>query len=50
MALRTPHALLRRAGFAAADCLRVFEEELQAPTAAHNYACFRASRGSRAAG
>ncbi len=42
--------LLRRAGFAAADCLRVFDEELEAPTAADNYACLRASGGSRVAG
>ena len=34
--------LLRRVGFEAAECLRVFEEELRAPTAAQNYACFRA--------
>ena len=34
--------MLRRVGFEAAECLRVFEEELEAPTAAQNYACFRA--------
>ena len=48
--IATHLALLRRAGFVAADCLRVFEAELQAPTAADNYACFRASHGSRAPG
>ena len=34
--------LLRRAGFDTAECLRVFEEELEAPTPAQNYACLRA--------
>ena len=34
--------LLRRAGFEQAECLRVFEEELEAPTPAQNYACLRA--------
>ena len=34
--------LLRRAGFETAECLRVFEEELAAPTPAQNYACLRA--------
>ena len=34
--------MLRRAGFDTAECLRVFEEELEAPTPAQNYACLRA--------
>ena len=34
--------LLRRVGLEAAECLRVFEQELEAPTPAQNYACFRA--------
>jgi len=34
--------MLRRVGFETAECLRVFEEELAAPTPAQNYACFRA--------
>lgn len=38
--------LLRRVGFEAAECLRVFEEEIEAPTPAQNYACFLASRRS----
>ena len=40
--------LLRRVGFEAAECLRVFEEELETPTPAQNYACLRAEgcRGS----
>lgn len=37
-------ALLRAAGFAESTCLGVFEEELEAPTAAQNYACLRARR------
>ena len=41
--------LLRRVGFEAAACLRVFEEELEAPTAAQNYACLRGIRGVNAA-
>ena len=41
--------LLRRAGFEAAECLRVFEKELEAPTPAQNYALFRAGRGAGAA-
>ena len=40
--LTTHVDLLRRTGFEAAECLRVFEEELETPTAAQNYACFRA--------
>lgn len=36
--------LLRRVGFEAAECLQVFEEEIEAPTPAQNYACFLASR------
>lgn len=35
--------MLRRAGFETAECLRVFEEELDAPTPAQNYACLRAA-------
>ena len=34
--------MLRRVGFETAECLRVFEEELEAPTPAQNYACLRA--------
>ena len=34
--------MLRRVGFETAECLRVFEQELEAPTPAQNYACFRA--------
>ena len=34
--------MLRRAGFETAECLRVFERELEAPTPAQNYACLRA--------
>ena len=36
--------LLRRVGFEAAECLRVFEAELKSPTSAQNYALFRAGR------
>lgn len=35
-------ALLRAAGFGQARCLMVLEEELEAPTAAQNYACLEA--------
>ena len=42
--------LLQRVGFEAAECLRVFEEELEAPTSAQNYACFRAVAPPRSAG
>ena len=35
-------AMLRRAGFNSADCLKLLEEEIESPTAAQNYACFRA--------
>ncbi len=35
--------LLRRVGFESAECLRVFEEALEAPTPAQNYACLRAT-------
>ena len=45
--IATHLGLLRRVGFEAAECLRVFEEELQAPTAAQNYACFRGIRGGQ---
>ena len=34
--------LLHRGGFTSAECLAVFEEELESPTAAQNYACIRA--------
>jgi len=34
--------MLGRAGFSRVDCLEVFQEELDSPTAAQNYACFRA--------
>ena len=34
--------MLRRVGFETAECLRVFEQEIEAPTPAQNYACFRA--------
>ena len=34
-------AMLRRVGFKSADCLLVQEEEIESPTAAQNYACFR---------
>jgi SAM-dependent methyltransferase len=37
-------ALLREVGFQDCACLRVFEQELDAPTAAQNYACLRARR------
>ena len=36
--------LLREAGFAQAECLLVLEREIEAPTAAQNYACFKALR------
>jgi SAM-dependent methyltransferase len=36
--------LLREAGFARAECLLVLEREIEAPTAAQNYACFKAVR------
>lgn len=38
-------SMLGRAGFTRVDCLDVFEEELDSPTAAQNYACFRALSG-----
>ncbi len=34
--------LLTSAGFRDAECLALFEEELELPTAAQNYACFKA--------
>jgi len=37
-------ALLQRVGFDTAECLESFEEELESPTAAQNYACFKAVR------
>ena len=33
--------MLRRVGFASADCLIVLEQEIESPTAAQNYACFK---------
>jgi SAM-dependent methyltransferase len=36
--------LLEEAGFGEGACLALFEEELEAPTAAQNYACLRARR------
>lgn len=36
--------LFRDAGFVQAECLLVLEREIEAPTAAQNYACFRAVR------
>ncbi len=33
--------LLNRAGFKHAECLVVLEEEIEAPTSAQNYACFK---------
>jgi len=34
-------AILRRAGFKSAECLVVLEQEIESPTAAQNYACFK---------
>ena len=34
-------AILRRVGFSSAECVAVLEEEIDSPTAAQNYACFR---------
>ena len=34
--------MLRRAGFGHVECLQLFETEIEAPTAAHNYACLMA--------
>ncbi len=34
--------LLRQVGFGDAECMAIFEEEIELPTPAHNYACFRA--------
>ena len=48
--IATHLGLLRRVGFEAAECLRVFEEELESPTPAQNYACFRAAHSPGAAG
>jgi SAM-dependent methyltransferase len=36
--------LLRNAGFVTADCLSLFEEEIENPTPAQNYACIRARK------
>ncbi|MCP4040360.1 MAG: class I SAM-dependent methyltransferase [Gammaproteobacteria bacterium] len=33
--------ILRRVGFTNAECLVVLEEEIESPTAAQNYACFK---------
>ncbi len=33
--------ILRRVGFKKAECLVVLEEEIESPTAAQNYACFK---------
>lgn len=33
--------ILRRVGFKSADCLLMLEEEIDSPTAAQNYACFK---------
>ncbi len=33
--------ILRRVGFGSAECLGVLEEEIDSPTAAQNYACFK---------
>ena len=33
--------IMRRVGFERAECLIVLEEEIESPTAAQNYACFR---------
>ena len=48
--IATHLALLRGVGFETAECLRVFEEELESPTSAQNYACFRAERVARSRG
>ncbi len=34
-------AMLRQVGFKSAECLGVLEEEIESPTAAQNYACFK---------
>ncbi|MCZ6749396.1 MAG: class I SAM-dependent methyltransferase [SAR324 cluster bacterium] len=34
-------AILRRAGFKSAECLVVLDQEIESPTAAQNYACFK---------
>ena len=36
--------LLGRAGFSSASCLSIFEEEIENPTAAQNYACILAEK------
>jgi hypothetical protein len=33
--------ILSRVGFKNAECLLVLEEEIESPTAAQNYACFK---------
>ena len=33
--------ILRRVGFNITECLVILEEEIEAPTSAHNYACFK---------
>ena len=35
-------SILQRVGFKNAECLLVLEEEIESPTAAQNYACFKA--------
>ena len=34
-------AMLRRSGFSDVECLSIFETEIEAPTAAQNYACLK---------
>ena len=36
--------MLQTAGFSSADCLAMFEEEIESPTSAQNYACIKAKR------
>jgi len=38
--------ILRRVGFKNAECLVVLEEEIESPTAAQNYACFKGVNAS----
>ncbi len=39
--------ILRRVGFKSAECLVLLEEEIDSPTAAQNYACFKGVMGER---
>ncbi len=39
--ITTHIAMLRRVGFKSTQCLVVLEEEIESPTAAQNYACFK---------